>query len=345
MTTELRSLKDGASGNVSILFNSEWAPVGVERIRELVRANFFADAAIFRVVPNFVVQWGMNGDPAVQQHWDAMAIRDDPAGVVSNERGTVTFATAGPNTRTTQLFINLKHNSGLDDEGFAPIGKVLGNGMDVIQRIYADYGEAPKQNQIGSLGDAYLRKNFPKLTRFRRWSVLFAQGDSDPPGETGGGKGGDVKPRCTAALLDGLRIPSPEGCDPATGCDPAAGCDPSLSEPGANIEPWAYVLVIGIACVVAYGIWRRFSGKRVCPFEGGIQVKRPMAERYRLRMQMKQLKSGKGSGGAPRRSSMDVESESDVGSGEDDDDDDDDEDFGLGPEGVAMEGEESRPLV
>jgi cyclophilin family peptidyl-prolyl cis-trans isomerase len=343
VTTELTSLEGGASGNVSILFNSEWAPLGVNRIRELVQANFFDDTGIFRVVPDFVVQWGLSGEPAVQQKWDAKVIRDDPAGVVSNVRGTVTFATGGPNTRTTQLFINLKDNARLDDMGFAPIGKVLGDGMDVIQRIYAGYRETPKQNLLSSLGDAYLTKNFPKMTRFRKWSVLFAQ-EGNSPQEGGGGAGGagagDSMPRCTAAILDALRIPSPKGCDPATGCDPAAGCDPSLSDPGASEGAWVYAVVIGAACVVVgYLIWRRVSGKkRLCPFDGGVQVKRSMAERYKLRMQMKQLRSGSRGGGGMGEG----ESESEGGS-ESGEEEDDDADFGLGPDALAVE--EESPLV
>ena len=147
-------------------------------------------------------------------------------------------------------------------------------------------------------------------------------------------------PRCTAAILDALRIPSPKGCDPATGCDPAAGCDPSLSDPGASEGAWVYAVVIGAACVVVgYLIWRRVYGKkRLCPFDGGVQVKRSMAERYKLRMQMKQLRSGSRGGGGMGEG----ESESEGGS-ESGEEEDDDADFGRGPDAVAIE--EESPLV
>src|SRR5207245_1438804 len=123
-----------------------WAPIGTDRFYELVQAKFFDGERFFRVVRNFIVQFGLNGEAAVNAKWKNMNIVDDPVSQ-TNARGTITFATAGPATRTTQLFINLKSNPGLDSQGFAPFGKVI-EGMDVVDQFYAGYGEAPEQDKI-----------------------------------------------------------------------------------------------------------------------------------------------------------------------------------------------------
>ena len=138
-----------------------WAPLGVDRFYNLVKHHFFTDAPFFRIVPGFVVQFGLTGDPAVNKAWRDADIKDDRV-TQSNTPGTITFATAGPNTRTTQLFINLGSNGPLDRQGFAPFGKVT-SGMEVVQSLYAGYGEAPDQNSITTQGSAYFTKNFPKL--------------------------------------------------------------------------------------------------------------------------------------------------------------------------------------
>jgi peptidyl-prolyl cis-trans isomerase A (cyclophilin A) len=138
-----------------------WSPLGVDRFHELVNAGYFTDVAFFRVVPRFVAQFGMHGDPAVNRRWDERAIADDPV-VQSNKRGTIVFATAGPNTRGNQFFINYSDNTGLDGQGFSPFGRVV-EGMRVVDAIYAGYGEGPDQSRIAAEGNAYLKREFPRL--------------------------------------------------------------------------------------------------------------------------------------------------------------------------------------
>ncbi len=138
-----------------------WSPRGVDRFHELVSSGYFTDVAFFRVLPGFVAQFGMHGDPAVNRRWDDRPIPDDPV-VRSNKRGTIVFATAGPNTRGNQFFINYADNTGLDRQGFSPFGRVV-EGMGVVDSIYADYGEAPDQSRIAAEGNAYLKREFPRL--------------------------------------------------------------------------------------------------------------------------------------------------------------------------------------
>jgi cyclophilin family peptidyl-prolyl cis-trans isomerase len=152
---------DTSKGPVTIDVDRSLAPNGAQRFYELVKAKYFDGARFYRVVPNFVIQWGAAGDPAVTKKWD-VTIPDDPV-KTSNVRGTVTFAATGqPNSRTTHMFINLADNARLDAMGFAPIGRVT-NGMDTVDQIYSGYGEQPDQAQIGAHGNAYLEKSFPKL--------------------------------------------------------------------------------------------------------------------------------------------------------------------------------------
>jgi peptidyl-prolyl cis-trans isomerase A (cyclophilin A) len=147
-----------------------WAPRGADRLYELVRSGFYDGTRFFRVVPGFVVQFGLSGDPAVSARWRDATIADDPV-TQSNARGTVTFATAGPNTRTTQLFINYGDNRRLNGMGFAPVG-VVSAGMDVVDRIYAGYGESPDQGLIESQGNAYLAAQFPRLDSIARATIV-----------------------------------------------------------------------------------------------------------------------------------------------------------------------------
>src|SRR5271167_1166669 len=151
------------AGDFVVQVTRAWAPLGADRFYNLVRHGFFTDAAFFRVVPGFIVQFGLSANPAVNKVWDKASIKDDPV-TQSNHTGYLTFATAGPGTRTSQLFINLGENAALDGQGFAAFGQVT-TGMDVVQKIYAGYGESPDQAQITSQGKAYLDKSFPKLDR------------------------------------------------------------------------------------------------------------------------------------------------------------------------------------
>jgi cyclophilin family peptidyl-prolyl cis-trans isomerase len=156
-----RVLLETSEGPVTITVDRSLAPNGAQRFYELVKARFFDGARFFRVVPGFVVQFGEAADPAVTKKWN-VTIPDDPV-KASNTRGTVAFAaTSQPNSRTTQLFINLGDNAKLDSMGFAPIGHVT-SGMDNVDKIYPLYGEAPDQEQITAQGNAYLKKNFPRL--------------------------------------------------------------------------------------------------------------------------------------------------------------------------------------
>lgn len=162
---------DTSKGPVMVEVHRDWAPRGVDRFYQLVQTGFFTDARFFRVVPNFVVQFGINKDPAVQANWRNANIPDDPV-KQSNQRGYLVFATAGPNTRTTQLFINLRDNSSsLDPQGFAPFGKVT-EGMDVVDHLYSAYGEAPQQPLIQEQGNQYLVGQFPNLDYIKSAKVV-----------------------------------------------------------------------------------------------------------------------------------------------------------------------------
>jgi peptidyl-prolyl cis-trans isomerase A (cyclophilin A) len=147
-----------------------WAPLGADRFYNLVKAGFFTDAAFFRVVPGFVVQFGLSARPSVSAVWEKARIKDDPV-TQSNTRGRITFATAGPNTRTTQLFISFGNNARLDSLGFAAFGEVT-EGMDVVDKIYSGYGEQPDQGAIQAQGKAYLDKSFPMLDKITAATIV-----------------------------------------------------------------------------------------------------------------------------------------------------------------------------
>jgi len=145
----------------------EWAPTGVDRFYNLVKIGFFNDIALFRIIDGFMGQFGIHGDPAVSGAWREAKIQDDPR-TQTNARGLVTFATAGPNTRTTQIFINFADNARLDDMGFSPFGRVV-EGMEIVDSLYKGYGEGaprgrgPDQGRMQMQGNTYLKAEFPEM--------------------------------------------------------------------------------------------------------------------------------------------------------------------------------------
>ena len=165
---------DTSAGAIVIEVHRDWAPLGAERFYNLVKNGFFDNARFFRVVPNFMVQFGMNGDPAVTAAWQGATLKDEPT-KETNKRGYVTFAKTGaPNSRGTQVFINFKDNGFLDSQGFAPFGQVV-SGMDVAEKITSQYGESPNQGRITAEGNAYLTKEFPKLDYIRKATIAIAK--------------------------------------------------------------------------------------------------------------------------------------------------------------------------
>jgi peptidyl-prolyl cis-trans isomerase A (cyclophilin A) len=158
------------AGDFVVEVNRAWAPLGADRFYNLVKNGYFTNASFFRVVPGFVVQFGLNANPAVNKVWKDANIPDDPV-IQSNKRGSLVFATAGPNTRTTQLFINFGDNTRLDGMGFAPFGTVT-QGMDVVDKIYPGYRESPRQDLITDQGDTYLTANFPKIDKIKLAKII-----------------------------------------------------------------------------------------------------------------------------------------------------------------------------
>ena len=161
-----RVIFETTKGNFVVEVQRDWAPLGADRFYNLVKNGFYDQAKFFRVVPGFVVQFGIPADPRVAAAWRNRTIPDDPV-KESNVRGTISFATAGPNTRTTQVFISYGDNSRLDRMGFAPFGKVV-EGMEVVDAINAEYGERPNQGMIQAQGNAYLDREFPNLDYIRK---------------------------------------------------------------------------------------------------------------------------------------------------------------------------------
>src|SRR5436190_23645399 len=139
---EFRASFDTSAGPFVVLVHRSWAPKGADRFYNLVKYGFFDNARFFRVIPNFMVQFGINGDPVIQGPWENANIPDEPV-TQSNTRGRITYAKAGPNTRTTQVFINFRNNTNLDGQGFAPFGEVE-SGMEAVDKIHGEDGEDPE---------------------------------------------------------------------------------------------------------------------------------------------------------------------------------------------------------
>ena len=161
---------DTSVGKFVITVHRAWAPNGADRFYNLVKNGFYDETRFFRVVPDFMVQFGISGDPAVAAPWQNASIKDDPSTGHSNTKGFVSFATRGPNTRTTQIFINYANNAGLDKQGFTPFGEVT-TGMDVVEKITSQYAQKPDQGQIQSQGNTYLKAQFPKLDFVKKATI------------------------------------------------------------------------------------------------------------------------------------------------------------------------------
>jgi peptidyl-prolyl cis-trans isomerase A (cyclophilin A) len=162
-------------GDFTVTVHRDWAPIGAERFYNLVKHHFYDNGSFFRVVPGFVVQFGLSAYPPVNAAWKKANLQDDPV-KQSNKRGYLTFATAGPNTRTTQVFISLKDNARLDGMGFAPFGAVDGTGMKVVEMLYDQYGDeaGPDQGQIEAQGKPYIDKGWPKLDSIKSATLIEA---------------------------------------------------------------------------------------------------------------------------------------------------------------------------
>jgi len=164
-----RARFETTKGTFTVEVTRAWAPLGADRFHSLIQSGFYNGARFFRIVPGFVVQFGIPGDPALARQWRSANIKDDLV-TQTNAAGFITFATAGPNTRTTQVFINLGNNAALDRQGFAPFGRIS-EGMDVVGQLYSGYREGPDQGRIQSEGNKYLESSFPKLDYIKKVEV------------------------------------------------------------------------------------------------------------------------------------------------------------------------------
>ena len=170
-------------GDFTVTVNRAWAPIGADRFYNLVKRRFYDNASFFRVVPGFVVQFGISAYPPVSAAWENANIQDEPV-TQSNKRGYLTYAkTSMPNTRSTQVFINLKDNAGLDRQGFSPFGVVDGKGMNVVDMFYDQYSESsgPDQDQISKLGKPYLDKGWPKLDSIKSATLMGPSAETAKP--------------------------------------------------------------------------------------------------------------------------------------------------------------------
>jgi peptidyl-prolyl cis-trans isomerase A (cyclophilin A) len=167
---------DTSKGPFVVEVHRDWAPNGADRFYNLVKNGFYDSTRFFRVLEGFMAQFGVNGDPKVSAVWRESRIKDDPV-KVSNKRTFVTFATAGPNTRTTQVFVSYGDNSNLDSQGFSPFGQVV-SGMKVVDSLYSGYGEGapggrgPSQARVQSEGNAYLASSFPNLDYIKKATIV-----------------------------------------------------------------------------------------------------------------------------------------------------------------------------
>jgi len=161
-----------SKGDVVVAIYKAWSPHGADRFYQLVSECFFDDQRFFRVIPQYIAQFGASADPKKNDRWDDDKIPDDPP-TQSNARGTLSFAAEAPNTRSHQLFFNLKDNPKLDPQGFVPIGRVI-EGMKVLDSLYDEYGDTPKYRLVATLGNEYLHRMFPRMDYIKTARVVGA---------------------------------------------------------------------------------------------------------------------------------------------------------------------------
>ena len=172
---QYKAMFDTTKGVFVLDVHRNWAPNGADRFYNLVKSGFYDNVRFFRVISGFMVQFGISGDPKIAAPWRDAKIKDDPV-VQSNRRGYITYAMAGPNTRTTQVFINFGENGSLDSQGFSPFGRVI-QGMEVVDKLNAEYGEGaprgrgPDQSRVQMEGNAYLTKDFGNLDYVRKATI------------------------------------------------------------------------------------------------------------------------------------------------------------------------------
>ena len=177
-------------GEFTVSVTRAWAPIGADRFYSLVKHHFYDNASFFRVVPGFVVQFGISAYPPVSAAWQNANIKDEPV-TGSNKRGYLTYAkTSQPNTRSTQIFINLKDNAGLDRQGFSPFGMVDAQGMKVVDMLYDQYGDSagPDQDQIAKQGKPYIDKGWPKLDAIKSATLVGAAAAEAAPAKPAAAK-------------------------------------------------------------------------------------------------------------------------------------------------------------
>jgi cyclophilin family peptidyl-prolyl cis-trans isomerase len=168
-----------SKGDVVVAVYRSWSPHGADRFYRLVSEGFFDDQRFFRVIPQYIAQFGASADPKKNDRWDDDKIPDDPR-TQTNARGTLSFAAEAPNTRSHQLFFNLKDNPKLDPQGFVPIGRVVA-GMSVLDSLYDDYGDTPKYRLVATLGNEYLHRMFPRMDYIKSARVVEAPAATPAP--------------------------------------------------------------------------------------------------------------------------------------------------------------------
>jgi len=186
-------LNDSQSGSFVVEVNPSWAPLGAKRFLDLVDgvgpsgeyrpeisgSVFWKGGRFFRVMDNFMAQFGIAGTPDVSAAWRNAKIQDDPV-VKSNIRGYISFATSGKHSRTSQFFINFTDNTYLDSEGFAPFARVIEDGMTVVDQIYKGYGEKPDQGLIQDVGNTYLMTSYPNLSYIKSVLRIESAQETEP---------------------------------------------------------------------------------------------------------------------------------------------------------------------